>query len=77
MEAIDGKQLYKRNCITCHGIDGSLKLNGARDITQSKLTLGERVLLIRNGRNTMTAFEGILSPEEINAVAEYTFTLKP
>ncbi len=74
--APDGKAIYSRTCILCHGSDGKLGLNGSKDITISKLTLEERIEQIRIGKNTMTPFEGILTPEEIQAVAAYSMTLK-
>jgi cytochrome c6 len=73
---VDGAVIYKKYCILCHGADGKLGLNGSKDITASTLTKEERMVLITNGKNTMTPFGGILSKEEIEAVAEYTFTLK-
>lgn len=72
----DGAAIFKRYCILCHGIDGKLGLNGSKDITVSILSEAERIVLITNGKNTMTPFGGILSPEEIKAVAAYTMTLK-
>jgi cytochrome c6 len=60
----------------CHGEDGKLGINGSKDLTKSLLTKEERVLVIKNGRNTMTPFAGILSDNEILAIADYTFTLK-
>lgn len=72
----EGEQIYKKYCILCHGKDGKLGLNGAKDITVSILTLEERVTLVRNGKNTMTPFEGILSEEEMKAVARYSMSLK-
>jgi len=72
----DGKAIYRRHCVTCHGADGTLGLNGAGDLTKSVLPLEARVIQITKGKNLMTAFEGILSPEEISAVAAYSETLK-
>jgi mono/diheme cytochrome c family protein len=71
----DGEAIFKKYCITCHGADGKLKLNGAKDLSISQLSLAEKVIQITKGKNTMTPFEGILSPAEIQAVAEYTLTL--
>ena len=70
-----GEAIYKKYCVTCHGIDGKLGLNGSKDLTISKLTEAERVLQVTKGKNTMTPFEGILSPEEIKAVAAFSMTL--
>jgi len=73
--SVDGEAIYKKNCTVCHGIDGKLGLNGSKDLTVSQVTEAERIVQITKGKNTMTPFEGILSPEEIKAVAAYTMTL--
>lgn len=75
-DAAEGAVIFKKSCVLCHGADGKLGLNGAKDLTASLLTLEERMNLIRKGKNTMTPFEGILSPEQIEAVARYTLTMK-
>lgn len=72
----DGQALYRRHCVTCHGADGSLGLNGAGDLTQSVLSADERVQQIAKGKNLMMPFEGILTLDEITAVAQFTETLK-
>ncbi len=72
----DGMAVFRQRCVTCHGADGTLGLNGAKDLTQSALTLEERVNIITNGKKLMTPFGTVLTPEEIQAVAEYTLTLK-
>jgi len=74
--AIDGEKIFKTYCITCHGIDGKMGLNGAKDLALAETTLEERIDQITNGKNLMTAFDGILTAEEIKAVAEYTFEFK-
>ena len=73
---VDGEAIFKKYCALCHGVTGKLGLNGSKDITLSKLTEPERIVQITKGKNTMTPFEGILSPEEIKAVAAYSMTLK-
>lgn len=74
--AILGKQVFKKNCVICHGVDGKLGLNNSKDLTVSKLTKDERVSMVKNGKGTMNAFGAILKPQEIEAVVEYTFSLK-
>lgn len=71
----DGMAIFRKNCVTCHGTDGKLGLNGAKDLTSSPLTLEERINIVTNGKKLMTPFGKILSPEEIRVVAEYTLTL--
>ena len=74
----EGKEIYKRFCVACHGQNGELALNGAKKFPESILSVDERVLVITNGRNMMTPFKGLLKKEEIEAVATYTmiFTKK-
>ncbi|MDX1478490.1 MAG: cytochrome c [Saprospiraceae bacterium] len=72
----EGEQLYRQYCILCHGEDGKLQLNGAMDITQSQLTIEERIELMKNGRNLMTPFEGILTEDQMRLIANYAITLK-
>lgn len=73
---VDGQKVYKTYCITCHGLNGDMGASGAHDLTQSTLSVEERIEVIANGRNTMTPFKDLLSDEKIKAVAEYTGTLK-
>ena len=72
----NGEKIYKQYCVACHGLYGDMGASGAYDLTSSALTVEERITVITNGRNTMTAFEAILEEEEIAAVANYTLTLK-
>lgn len=76
VSGIDGAKIYKTNCVICHGEDGKLGLNNAKDLTQSKMTMDERIGNITNGKNAMTAFGSMLTKDEIKAVAAYTFKLK-
>lgn len=70
-----GKKAYKQFCVPCHGMDGKLGINGARDFAESDLKLEERIEVITNGRGMMTAFKSVLKPEQIKAAAEYTIHL--
>lgn len=74
-ELAKGKATFQKLCIACHGGDGEMSLNGAKKFSESVLSLEERVLVITNGKNMMTPYKGILSEEEIKAVAGYTIEL--
>jgi cytochrome c6 len=74
--APDGMAVFRKYCVACHGADGKLGLSGAKDLTQSILTIEERTILVKQGKNLMTPFGDILSPQEISAVVDYTMTLK-
>jgi len=69
-----GAKIFKTYCVNCHGMDGKMGFNGAKDLTQTELTMTQRKLLIANGKKTMMAFKNILSPEEISAVGRYSAT---
>lgn len=75
-EEISGQKIYKTHCAICHGDNGRKGFADAKILPESDLNLEERILLITNGRNTMMAYRGVLSEEEIEAVAEYTLSLK-
>jgi len=75
-DAPDGKKIYKINCVLCHGADGKMGVNGSKDLTESVLSLDEAITQITNGKGLMASYEPILSKEEIEAVAEYTLSLR-
>ncbi len=70
-----GKKAYKQFCVPCHGMDGKLGINGARDFAESDLKLDERIEVITNGRGMMTSFKSVLKPEQIKQAAKYTIHL--
>jgi cytochrome c6 len=72
----EGSAVFKKYCVACHGIDGKLAMNGAKDITLSTLNIAERVAHIANGKGIMPPFKDVLSPEELQAVAEYVESLR-
>jgi mono/diheme cytochrome c family protein len=69
---LEGKKIFSTYCVLCHGADGKMGLNGAKDFSLSILDLEERIKVIKEGRNLMTPFGELLSDEEIKAVAQYT-----
>ncbi len=66
-----GKMIYKINCVRCHGMDGSMGLNRAKDLGSTSLTPEEQFLIIKNGKKIMPAFKRQLSDEEIKKVVVY------
>jgi mono/diheme cytochrome c family protein len=73
--APDGMAVFRKNCVTCHGADGTLGMYSAKNLQESTLSLEERVNIITNGKNMMTPFGTLLSNDEIQAVAAYTLTI--
>lgn len=75
---VAGKVLYAQYCTPCHGNDGRKGLGGAYDLTKSNLNATGRVYQITNGSlsKKMPAFKGQLTEQQIQAVADYSLTLK-
>ena len=71
-----GEAIYKANCASCHGLDGKKGLGGASDLSTSQLDVAGLKQVIVNGRNSMAPFNSVLSEKEIEAVSNYTTTLK-
>jgi len=72
----DGKTVYKQNCVLCHGPNGKLGANGSKDLTKSTLSMDERVSIIKNGKGAMIGLGNILTEDEIQAAAQFTFDLQ-
>ena len=71
-----GKKIYTMYCLTCHGYDGSMGANGAHNLKLSELTKEEKILVVKKGRNTMTAFEKVISEDKIEQVVDYISQFK-
>ncbi|PCH70002.1 MAG: hypothetical protein COC01_00125 [Bacteroidetes bacterium] len=71
----DGKAIYMNYCQNCHGKDGTLGLSGAADLQETEMHLEQMKEIISNGKNAMIAYNNILTPEQIQKLAEYVQTL--
>jgi len=70
--SVDAQAIFKAKCVKCHGEDGKKGFNGAYDLTKSDYDLQKRIETINIGPGRMPKFKGKLSPEEIEALAQYT-----
>ena len=68
---LDAQAIFRKNCAICHGRKGNMKINGAKDLRKSKLTMEQRVANIYFGQGLMTPFKGVITDEEIVATAAY------
>lgn len=75
-KTISGLEIYKNRCVTCHGTDGRMGMNGAKELPSSPLDVSQRIEVVTYGRNIMPGFKDLLSEKEIKAVVEFTMTLK-
>jgi len=79
--AADGAAVYKSRCAGCHGADGSktIAAMGVKPLNTAEVKkMGPSGVsnLVAHGHAKMPAFEGKLTPYEINAVSAYVLTLK-
>jgi len=71
-----GKFIYQeKNCIGCHGPDGKLGANGAKDLSVTKLTIDEQKAMIKNGKSPMPGFSD-LTDDQLKEVIEYISTFR-
>lgn len=70
-----GQQVFDMNCTLCHGRDGKLGLNGAKDLTASTLTKTEMIAIVRQGKGAMMPYKDVLTAKEIDAVVEHVRAL--
>ena len=76
VRADDGRQMYGKKCLACHGLDGAgdkplgHKVK-APDLRRSMLTQAEVERVIAEGRGRMLPYQGRLTPEQIVAIATW------
>ncbi len=72
-----GSAVYTEYCVNCHGGDGAGEIagtpsfRGGRLMAKGDMELRER---IRNGKDLMPSFRGVLSEEQIDDVVTYIRT---
>lgn len=68
---VNAKKLFKIHCAVCHGFTGNMMINGAKDLTKSKISIEEAVAQVYFGKGLMTPYKGVLKDAEIVAVSKY------
>ena len=66
-----GRELYRQNCMVCHGEDGRGGQHGAGAALTDALTVEAIVGVAASGRNAMPAFGRVLRPEDFQDAATY------
>lgn len=78
----DGKALYEKKCVMCHGKNGVAKTmaKGSANLNdpewQTANSADDIVKVVAAGKNKMPAYEDRLAPPEIRAIADYVKTLR-
>jgi len=66
-----GKAVYQdAGCMGCHGPDGKLGMNGAKDLSVTTLTIDDQKTIIRNGKSPMPGYKD-LTDEQLNDLIQY------
>lgn len=78
----DGAAVYQKQCRKCHGATGTPSARMAemyptmKPLTELAGTSADSIVtLLVNGTETMKTYKDKLTPEELQAVAEYTLAL--
>lgn len=66
-----GEELFKLNCLRCHGADGTKGFLGAKNLKKSFISDSAAVKRIQNGKGFMPSFRNKLTPDELNQVLLY------
>lgn len=69
-----GENIYKNNCLACHGAEGAGGHNGP-NLQQTKMDLNAIIKQVTNGKGQMPPFKDTLSKDEIQAVSKYVKSL--
>lgn len=75
----EGKRVYSRHCVGCHGPDGGGEAAGTPDFRYGNRLMQPDTTLFRtinDGRGGMPAFRGILSEQQILDVISYMRSLQ-
>lgn len=74
-ELVEGREVYARNCSSCHGSDGGGGVGPKLDeglVVEAYPDIKDQIDLIANGKGSMPAYVGRLTGEEMEAVSRYT-----
>lgn len=78
-DIVKGGKLYAKHCVTCHGVDGVNVMPDAPNFANSERLLRPDAFIlaaIKEGKNAMPAYQGILKDPDILDVIVYLRTLE-
>lgn len=71
-EIITGHEVFGARCARCHGADGGGGIGPSLRDVEERLSDDQQRDVLQNGRKSMPRFDGLLTPEEIDAVVRYS-----
>jgi cytochrome c6 len=74
--AQQGKILFERNCIRCHGKNGAKGFLGAKNLQKSGMEDQQLATIISNGKRIMPSWKDKLSADEIKVIIVYIKTFR-
>ena len=74
--ALDGAQLYKQNCTSCHGRKGGLGIGGAANLKTSKIDNSHRVAMMYYGKGKMMSYKAGLDMAKMLAISNYLVEMR-
>lgn len=78
-DTVKGGQLYANHCASCHGVGGVPVMPDAPNFSRSERLLRPDVYVaaaIRDGKNSMPGYQGVLSETEILDIVVFLRTLE-
>lgn len=78
-DIVRGGKLYAKHCATCHGVNGVNVMPDAPNFSRSESLLRPDVFIlaaIKEGKNAMPAYQGMLKDTDILDVIAYLRTLE-
>lgn len=75
-QSVAGADLYKQNCVRCHGTDGTKGRFGAKNLATSHLPDLEIIQRVQNGKGFMPPFKKKFTPDEIKEIVLYIKSLR-
>ena len=70
-----GEEIFNAQCTLCHGRDGKLGINGAKDLSVSQLSRPDMIAIVTRGKGAMLPYQNVLSTEEIERVVDHVRSL--
>ena len=69
-------RIYGFKCALCHGRNGTSIIKTAPNLKDTKMTIEERIAIIKYGKTTMPPQKDVLDAKTIRGLAEYLDTFQ-